>query len=455
MDVGVVLAAGKGTRIWPYSVVRPKAMVPVANVPLIDYGVNALKSAGCRRVLIAAGDLSERITNYYRRDEVVQVARVTGSSGTADSLAQLLPEAGDAGVLVVYGDTILDPADLKGLADLFEREGNAALVDPLAGESSRDWVCCSVSGGKVERILGHPRDSVTHRFAAFALGKEIYPYIRRNAGIFTNVQVGMMPPVESYLEMSLADWMSDGGSISACETRGRFLDVDKPWQLLEANERIAVDLCRSLAGNELSEGSSIDDSADIEGFVRLGKGSRIGRNVRIRGNVTVGDGSVVDNGAIIDGDTFIGSGCLVANYCMIDAGSVIGDRCVVNHCAELSGVIMDNVYLYHYMEFYGVLGSNTDLGAATVCGTLRFDDGATAHRVKGRLELPRSHSNASYLGDYVRTGVNAIIMPGCKVGAYSIVGPGVVLNEDLADRTRVMVKQDLERRPWGPERYGW
>jgi bifunctional UDP-N-acetylglucosamine pyrophosphorylase/glucosamine-1-phosphate N-acetyltransferase len=140
---------------------------------------------------------------------------------------------------------------------------------------------------------------------------------------------------------------------------------------------------------------------------------------------------------------------------MIDGGAVIGDRCVINHCAELNGVLMENVYLYHYMEFYGVLGCSTDLGAATVCGTLRFDDGETTHTVKGRREHPLHHSNASYLGDYVRTGVNAIIMPGCKVGVYSIVGPGVLLSEDLPNGTRVAVKQVVERGEWGPNRYGW
>ena len=64
-------------------------------------------------------------------------------------------------------------------------------------------------------------------------------------------------------------------------------------------------------------------------------------------------------------------------------------------------------------------------------------------------------ANASYLGDYSRTGVNAILMPGVKVGAYSCVGAGVILYEDLPSRQLVLARQELVRRPWGPERYGW
>lgn len=455
MKTGVVLAAGAGTRAWPYTVVRPKAMVPVANRPLISYSVEAMKASGVERILVAAGEMSERIVNYYRSDDAVEVVRLPQSSGTAHSLAQLLDRIDDEGVMVTYGDTIIDPADLRRLASHFQERGTAALLSPLGAESSRDWVCCTVRDGGLDAIVGHPRGDVTHRFAAFALGRETFDYVRANSGIFTNIEVGMMPPVEAYLEMSLADFLADGGSVAACETAGLFLDVDKPWQILTANETVGSALCDALTANVIGENASIDKSADIEGFVSLGRGSRIGRNVVIRGNVIVGDRTTIENGAIIDGNSVIGDDSLVANYCMIDGGAVIGNRCVVNHCAELSGVIMDTVYLYHYMEFYGILGSNTDLGAATVCGTLRFDDGSTVHRVKGRRETPRDHANATYLGDYVRTGVNAIIMPGCKVGPYSLIGPGVVLAEDLPDRTRIMVKQEQQRGTWGPERYGW
>jgi bifunctional UDP-N-acetylglucosamine pyrophosphorylase/glucosamine-1-phosphate N-acetyltransferase len=107
------------------------------------------------------------------------------------------------------------------------------------------------------------------------------------------------------------------------------------------------------------------------------------------------------------------------------------------------------------MEIYGLIGESTDIGAATVCGSLRFDDGATIHRIKGRRELPRNFSNATYLGDFCRTGVNAIIMPGCKVGPYSLLGPGVLLEDDVPARTSLRVKQTLETRSWGPEKYGW
>jgi UDP-N-acetylglucosamine diphosphorylase / glucose-1-phosphate thymidylyltransferase / UDP-N-acetylgalactosamine diphosphorylase / glucosamine-1-phosphate N-acetyltransferase / galactosamine-1-phosphate N-acetyltransferase len=46
-------------------------------------------------------------------------------------------------------------------------------------------------------------------------------------------------------------------------------------------------------------------------------------------------------------------------------------------------------------------------------------------------------------------------MPGVKVGAYSVVGSGVVLHRDVKDNTLIYVKQELIEEKWGVDKYGW
>ena len=46
-------------------------------------------------------------------------------------------------------------------------------------------------------------------------------------------------------------------------------------------------------------------------------------------------------------------------------------------------------------------------------------------------------------------------MPGVKVGSCSVIGAGVILNEDAANGSLIHLKQELIKRSWGPERYGW
>jgi bifunctional UDP-N-acetylglucosamine pyrophosphorylase/glucosamine-1-phosphate N-acetyltransferase len=189
--------------------------------------------------------------------------------------------------------------------------------------------------------------------------------------------------------------------------------------------------------------------------VVVGPGATVGRRVVLEGPAWIGARARVINGAIVGKGVLIGAETRVSDYCLVGSGSVLGRACVVGHGGEFDGVMLDRAYIYHYSEIYGVLGAAVDIGAATVCGTLRFDDADTIHRIAGRREHPRDGANATYFGDYARTGVNVITQPGVKIGAFSCVGPGIVLYNDVPSRKLLLLKQETVERDWGPERYGW
>ena len=75
--------------------------------------------------------------------------------------------------------------------------------------------------------------------------------------------------------------------------------------------------------------------------------------------------------------------------------------------------------------------------------------------INGCYKVPPVGASATYLGDYCRTGVNAMIMPGTKIGSYSVIGPGVILNENVPSKMMIVAKQELVKETWGPEKYGW
>jgi UDP-N-acetylglucosamine diphosphorylase / glucose-1-phosphate thymidylyltransferase / UDP-N-acetylgalactosamine diphosphorylase / glucosamine-1-phosphate N-acetyltransferase / galactosamine-1-phosphate N-acetyltransferase len=271
----------------------------------------------------------------------------------------------------------------------------------------------------------------------------------------THVPVGGMPPPEAEIAESLARMADDGLPIAALEAAGFCIDVDKPWHILEATALLLEDLSARLDGDQVGEGARVAESAEVSGRLILEPGAVVGERVVVNGDLWVARGACVTNGSILSGPCLVGPRAKVRDYALVGDHSVLGPGVVCGHGSEFEGVLLEGVHLYHYCEIYGVLGAQVDIGAATVCGTLRFDDAAAVHRIDGRPEQPRVGANASYLGDYSRTGVNAILMPGVKVGAYSCVGAGVVLYEDVPSRELVLLKQELVRRPWGPERYGW
>ncbi len=465
-----ILAAGKGNRCRPYSDTRPKCLIPVANKPVIVRLCENLLESTNVDIIVAAHAQCGSIRSHFLGQPRVTVVEVPENAGTAETLLSVWQS--DERALVFYGDVLIHTKDIESFvqgSDVDDADPVVRLLSaPVEAEEASDWICAEIHSGEGSRLnamIGHPREKASpgryHRPVGFDLPKSFRVRLEACPEYFPNSEVGMMVPPERHIESAIELSRRDGHRIEPVVTVYPSVDIDKPWHILDANMLMIRWLCEEMetdgdrAATDDVRGTSIDPSASIDGCVRLGAGSRIGKNVIIRGNLIAGENVTIDAGAIIDGDVVIGDESFVGNGCFIEGGSCIGKRCVVSHAAELSGVIFDNVYLYHYMEICGVIGENTDIGAATVCGTLRFDDGGSTIRINGRKERPKRHSNATYIGDYCRTGVNATIMPGHRIGPYSIVGAGVVLENDLPPRTGVRVKQNLEHFEWGPERYGW
>jgi len=456
IQTAILLAAGAGTRFWPYNVVRNKCAFPIANVPAVRRLSDDLAALGITRqvVVVGAGEASVRAA---LRGASADIAFVRQAHPDGTAAAAFLGAAGiDGDILVVAADSVTDRANLAALRERFERDRPlaAALTQPLGAGSSLDWLIAYVDDGELRGVEGHSRDGDRRFCGVYAFRPEALAFLRDNPALM-RVGVGGMPPVEAEIAQSLQMMVDEGETVAVIDAPGFHVDLDKPWHILEANGRVIGAMAAALEGHQIDPTARVHDGADIGGRLVLGPGAVIGNRVVVDGDLWLGAGAKALNGAIVQGHAVIGQGTVVRDYCQIGGGSSLGARGVYGHGAEFSGVALDTVYCYHYCEIWGVVGQAVDFGAATVCGNLRFDDRDTVWRIKGRPEIPTTAANAAYFGDFCRTGVNAIIMPGRRLGVYSICGPGVILHDDLPDRTMIMVAQQVTTRPWGPERYGW
>jgi UDP-N-acetylglucosamine diphosphorylase / glucose-1-phosphate thymidylyltransferase / UDP-N-acetylgalactosamine diphosphorylase / glucosamine-1-phosphate N-acetyltransferase / galactosamine-1-phosphate N-acetyltransferase len=453
----VVLAAGQGSRIWPYGVVRQKAAFPIGNVPVVRRLAEDLAALGIERIVVVVGHGEASVRAALRPCRLpVEFVRQPQPIGNADAAllgAKLLQED----CLVVAGDVVTARANLAAMVEAWGAIDMPALalVQPLGHEQPQDWLVATIGDGLLRGVMGHPREGSYRLTGIYALSLDALDYLRDNPGIMQRVPVGGMPPLEAEIAQSLQMMIDEGKEVGVVEASGYLVDLDKPWHILEANGRLIDAKTQESFEQIIPASSKIHDGAEIDGRVVLGENCTIGNRVVVRGDLWLGDGAQVFNGAIIDGPAIIGPDTIVRDYCQIGGHTTLGARGIYGHGAEFEGVALDTVYCYHYCEIWGVVGEAVDFGAATVCGNLRFDDGKTTWRIKGRAETPTHAANAAYFGDFCRTGVNAIIMPGRRIGVHSVVGAGVVAYEDVPDRQMVMLKQELVTRPWGPERYGW
>ena len=466
-DKAVILAAGHGDRLWPYNETNAKAALSIGTRPLIQWQLDALSEVGVKTVCVVVGHLSGMVRsvvsqwlNKYPSRLEITFAEQKNPTGSADALllGMRALDGEEESLYVVPGDLYFHSADLQTLSRKSDPRSPTLLVGSVDAAHVQDCIRVEVEDEKVSQIRAHSREfspQSREMTGLMALPTDFLATVESTSDIPSCVEIGGMAPRDRELAETLHQWLGSGGEIRAVQAERSVIDINKPWDFLEANRLSAQVQNESLKENILDEGASIDPSARIEGFVRLGKGSLIGPGVTVYGNLTVGEGSTLTDGAFVEESVVVGDGCQIWRGALVGPRTVIGHGCNVGHGAEFEGVMLPESYSYHYGEFWGILGRCSDLGAATVCGTLRFDDGQTLHRIKGRKETPRYHSNATYLGDYVRTGVNAILMPGVKVGPYSLIGAGVLLSGDVPSNTSVFLEQTQKRGTWGPERYGW
>lgn len=456
----ILLAAGSGRKMWPYSELRQKCAIPVCNVPAIRLLADDLLSLGVEGVIVGVGANSGSVRHALRglRDEKIAFVEVGGANGTAAAAWAIISQfPAETEWLVIYGDIVCPRENFAALIERFRTDKlvAAALIGPLGDEDARDHFGADAEGGRLKSVTGHPRGASLRLCGAFAFSEKALTALRDNPGIMRHVPVGGMPPAESDISESLQTLIDEGVEIAAVTATEFCVDLDKPWHIIESSRRLMDYRAVRLDKDIIPASCRISDGAEISGRLILGENVVIGNRVVITGPLWAGDDVQITNGPILGGGICLGRSVKVRDYALLEGGTVCGERGIYGHGSEFSGVAFDNVYLYHYCELSGVIGSSVDIGAATVCGTLRFDDREAAHHIAGRREIPRDGANDTYIGDYSRTGVNAILMPGTKIGCHSCVGAGVVVTGDIPSRQIITLKQETVARSWGPERYGW
>ncbi|HIP76757.1 MAG TPA: NDP-sugar synthase, partial [Psychromonas hadalis] len=289
-----ILAAGKGKKTWPYSETRNKVLMPISGVPLITWLIKNIPNIAKQNVLIAVDESDFNDFHYtLNQDPVlkpllaskaIQIESIKNSTGPANTLQQLT-----AGVdfdnepsLVIYGDCYLAQADIKQLIDASSI--NTLLLRALKTEERSDRIAFNVENDF--DVKYHPRnEDYHHEMAAFKVENNFFEQLSFGLPtIFSNLQCGMMPTKEHFLEPVLENWHHTT-PVTQITCQQACVNVDYPWDFLNLNQ----ERCSALTANTLGKNSQISEKAILRGFVSLGDNSSIGDNVIINGNVIIGD----------------------------------------------------------------------------------------------------------------------------------------------------------------------
>jgi len=419
---GAILAAGEGSRMWPLAESKPKHLLTVGGRPILSHILEALKQNSIREVYIVVGYRAEDIRTAFgdgaKHGLHIEYLDQPKWTGTASAMKVAYNAVGREPFLAIYGDLWVNSSAVQAV---IEEADNCPRVMGVAQVSNpTEFGVVELAGDRLARINEKPTGKMLTEgwvnTGIYVLDGEVFNAIDKTAA---------SKRAEYELTTSLQHLLDEGKEIrSAIVDREDWMDVGRPWDLLEANERSLENLSHRVKGAVeqgavlkgpvwLEEDSVVKSGSYLEGPVYVGRGSRIGPNARIRPSTAIGDGVT------------IGTSCEIKN-----------------------SVVMNGTRIPH-LSYVGdsVIGEDCNLGAGTITANIRFDERPLRMKVKGRMQETGRRKIGTIMGDRVQTGINTSILPGVRIGSDSWIGPGLVLTKDVPSKRTVLTKQVTTIRP--------
>jgi glucose-1-phosphate thymidylyltransferase len=313
----LILAGGAGTRLRPITHTRAKQLVPVANTPILFYGIEAMADAGIKDIGVIVGETGDEVREALGDGSRFGVSFTFVPQDAPLGLAHCVLIARDflgADDFVMYlGDNLLEQ-DLAAFVDAFERARETA--DPPAAQillkqvpdPQRFGIATLDDEGHVVALVEKPVDppSDLALVGVYLFDATIHEAVR-----------AIQPSARGELEITDAiQWLIDHGHRVRTELlTGWWIDTGKLTPLLEANRLLLEKIEHRVDG-------SVDEASSIDGRVVIEAGAEV-VNSTIRGPVAIGRGTRVV-------DSFIGP------------FSAIGSGCRIVHSEIEHSVVMDN-----------------------------------------------------------------------------------------------------------------
>ena len=333
---GLILSGGKGTRLRPLTYTSAKQLVPVANKPVLFYGIEALVEAGIRDIGIVVGDTGAEIQAAVG-DGSAWNAKVTYIAQDAPrglAHAVLISESflGREPFVMYLGDNLLAGSIAPFVNDF--------LINTLA----------ELKNGAVVKLTEKPRDpkSDLALVGVYLFGPDVFESVKRITPSFRN---------ELEITDAIQDLIDHGLTVNPHIVAGWWKDTGKLEDLLEANRLILETFTEQIEGD-------VDENSSIEGKVVIEPGAII-RNSVVRGPAVIGNKARIEQ-------AYIGPFTAIMNDVQIQGSeiehSIVLEGAVITDVASriVDSLIGKNVRIYRQpmkpSAYRFMLGDNSEVG---------------------------------------------------------------------------------------------
>ena len=407
----IVLAAGEGKRIWPIK--TDKSLIPFLGKPLLYHNLKKIKgSLEIDEVIVVS-----KATNKDGISKVMDELKIKGTiaiqnepKGMADAIL-CAKDLIEGEILVVNAEDILDREIYGQVSKIGGDTVFAALkVDKyFPGGYVKKGI-----GDRVQGIVEKPGEGMEPSDQI----KLVVDYFKDGKKLVTYLENALSDRDDVY-EVAINNMISDGLDVKVVNYKGVWIPLKYPWQILDVLYYFLSNI-----EHKIYPGAKVSEKAILEG------------------KVIIEDGVKVFEGAIIKGPCYIGRNCIVGTNSMV-RDSILEEGCVTGFDSDITrSYIGANSWFHTNYIGDSCLEGDLGMGSGAVIANLRLDN-QTIRTGKDKLDTGRTKLGL-IAGGGVRIGVNASIMPGVKVGSGSLIGPGVVLHEDVKENTKLLVKQEYQ-----------
>ncbi|HEV8681905.1 MAG TPA: glucose-1-phosphate thymidylyltransferase [Actinomycetota bacterium] len=308
----LVLSGGEGTRLRPITHTSSKQLIPVANKPILFYGLESIAAAGIHEVGIVvgstAGEIEAAVGDGSAWNLEVTYIRQAAPLGLAHAVLVSRNFLGNDDFVMYLGDNVLLEG-ITGFVEEFERHSPNAQIFLAAVPEPERFGVAVLEGDRVVRLVEKPK---VHISDLALVGVYLF-----DATVHEAV-ASVKPSWRGELEItdSIQYLIDQGRSVRAEMVTGWWKDTGKLEDLLEANRMMLSVLNSRVEGD-------VDESSRLVGRVVVERGAKVSRSV-VRGPAVIGEDSLVE-------DSIIGPNASIYFGCRIE-GSQIEDSIVMERC---------------------------------------------------------------------------------------------------------------------------
>jgi len=399
----VLLAAGASSRFFPFNGTH-KSMFVICGKPIIGWTLGGIKKLKIDEVVVVISEADKEIKNYLSNYKGldIKIAYQKKAFGMADALLsaeELLEES------FILGFPHFVNEDIFKL--VLEKTKNISSVGVLVEKTNRPWEYGILSYDKSGRAIGVVEKPEKGKEPSDDRISGCYFLNKKFIGVLKNT-----PESEYQFEAALDTYMKNE-SVSIIRNNSSVMSLKYPWDLFAIKAYILDQLTQ-------------EKTAKYD----------ISPKAVVRGKVVLEDGAKILDFAIVEGPAYLGKNAIVGAF------SVLRDYSVLEADAQLEryvdctrSIIGQNSHVHSGFIGDTIIGKGVRVGAGFITGNKRIDRNSIDVEVKSKKVSTESSRLGALIGDNVKMGINASVMPGIIIGSGSIIGPSTIVMSNLPEKT--------------------